>query len=317
MALQVNLGTVQVVKGQTTVLHEWKLLMATTSGFSVGASVTWTGGGTGTVGAWDSVTKTLHVTRTGGLNPAAGVTISQPSPAASAVISSVAPGSPPNWNAKVTLPAVATFERHYADYQVASVDFDSFVLQTGYLGENARNSEYGLNTDFTSLGLGVVRPGDVGATAIITRSMIRINTLLQRAFATLRLSSDLALTDGMDATVSWGIEEEDDGGFISSVPTASLVVPSGIKRVLLGVNLTLTAALSTGSQAVTASLLKNATIIARHSIEQPGVALSLSRMVTVAASDVFSVKIAAVGSSLPSILASTETNFSIGVLEVT
>lgn len=317
MALQVNVGTVQVTNGSTTVRHEWKLLMATTSGFVVNAAVTWASGtGTGTVGGWDSVSKTLLVARTAGPNPAAGNTITQTSPAASASVSSVGVGSPPNWNAKVTLPAVATFERHYQDYSVSTVAADSFVLSTAYVGASGRDSEYGLNTDFTSLGLGIVRPGDVGATAIITRSMIRINALLQRSFATLRLSANLTIPTS-DTAISWGIEEEDDGGFVSAVPTTTFVVPSGIKRVLISCNLTLTAALTGGSRVVTASLLKGSTVLAKHSLTEPGLALSLARQVTVTAGDTFSVKvITSGGGAAPLILAGTETNFSIGILEV-
>jgi hypothetical protein len=242
--------------------------------------------------------------------------ISQATPSvAGATVSSVAPGSPPNWNAKVTLPAVATFQRHYGDYSVSSVAQDSFVLTSNYLGASARDVEYGLNTDFTSLGLGLIRPGDVGATNIITRSMVRLNTLLTRGAATLRLLSNLTMTDGM--TISWGFEEEDTGGFVSAVPTTTMVVPAGIKRVDIACNLKLTAALSTGAQFVEARLLKNTTEIATQSMGSPRSALQVIRGgLPVSAADTFSVKIYVAGSSLPQILADTLTNFSVRVAEV-
>src|SRR5262245_25116751 len=319
MALQVNVGTVQVTFNSTTVRHEWKLLMATSSGFVVGNGVTWPSGGAGTVGGWDSVGKVLHVARTAGPNPAAGTVITQTSPAASATVSSLATGSPPGWDVKVTLPAVATFQRHYGDYQVASVAADSFVLQTAYQGASARLVEYGLNTDFTSLGLGLIRPGDVGATNIITRSMVRLNTLLTRAFATLRLSSNVSLTSGTEITVSWTVKEEDDGGFaVGAGPWQQLVIPSGIKRVMVGANIGLTTALNQSNHVVTVSLLKGASVICKQSINQPSIAISLSRMVSVVAGDQLSVKVLFTGSggTTPSISSATETNFSVGVLEV-
>ena len=313
MSHQVNLGTVQVVSGSNVVRHEWRLFMTSVSGgFSVGDSLTWSGG-TGLCGGWNAVSNELLVSRTSGSNPAVATVITGPS--GSATVSSISAGSPPNWNVSVTLPAVASFASHHATYDVQALFADYFELTTNYLGATSYDHDYGLNTDITTLGLGLVRPGDVGAASIVSRNMTRINTLLTRAACELRFSANLALTNGMDAAITWNVETEDTGGF-ATVPTTTIVIPSGISRVDFGTALKLTAALS-ATQVVTARLLKNAVEVSQHSITELGIGAAISRNgISVVTGDTLSVKLAATGSSLPSVLAGSTSNLWCRVAEV-
>lgn len=318
MAAQVNSGTVVVTNGSATVRHLWELLLVSVTGtFAVGDSVTWTGGA-GTVGAWDSGTGTLKVARTSGVNPAAALVITGPS--GSGTVNSIGVGSPPNWNTKVSLPAVATFERHYGTYDVSSLAADSFVLSSNYLGATAYDVDYGLNTDLTTIGLGLIRPGDVGATAIISRNMTRLTNLLTKGAAQLSLSADVAIADTDDITVSWGVENEDTAGFVASVPATTFVVPSGVTRVHVGVSVFLEAALSDVDHVVTVRLLKNAVEIAKHAIVPNGRAASIARMaLAVTAGDTLSVKILAEDpntAGLPDVDQNAATNFWVAVAEV-
>ena len=318
MAAQVNSGTVRVVNGNATVHHLWELLLVSVTGtFANGDAVTWTGGA-GTVGAWNAGTATLKVARTSGVNPAVALVITGPS--GSGTVNSIAVGSPPNWNTKVTLPAVATFERHYATYDVSSVSADTFVLSVTYLGATAYDIDYGLNTDLTLLGLGLIRPGDVGATAIISRNMTRLTNLLAKGAAQIRLSVDQALSHGSDVTLSWGTEDEDTGGFVGALPVTTFVVPSGIARVNVGVSILLESALANANQVVTVRLLKNASEIAKHSIIKPGVGCTFSVAgLKVTGGDTLSIKVAASDpdtAGLPDVDANVATNFHVITAEV-
>src|SRR5262245_14228265 len=315
---QYNAGTVRVTNGSTTVRHEWRLLMTGVAGGfnpAPGASVTWPGG-TGTTGTWDSVTGTLMVARITGANPAAGMTVT--ATPGTATVSSVAPGSPPNWDARVTLPAVATFERHYKDYDVATLAPDSFVLGTAYLGATDYGSEYGLNTDFTSLGLGLIQPGDVGATAIVSRSMVRLNNLLTRGAAVLELSSAVVLSDGFNATLSWGIQIEDTGGFVvGALPVTFFVVPSGIRRVDVSASVRLASALSAAAQRVTLKLSRGSDVLTWDSVNQAGQgrAVSLAGL-RVNAGDQISLAVESAGTGLPTISVHKASHLRIAVREV-
>ena len=234
-------------------------------------------------------------------------------------MASIGASSPPNWNVTVTPPAVASFAGHHATYDVQSLAQDNFTLATAYVGDSAYDLDYGLNTDLTVLGLGLAKPGDVGAVSIFSRNMTRLTTLLTRAACELRLSSNLALVHSMDAAISWGTEVEDTGGF-AVAPTTIMTMPSGISRVDFGAAIRLTAALSDSGHVVTVRLLKNATEITQQSLVAPGVGLSLHRSgLPVIAGDTLSVKIAASDpntAGLPSVLAGANTNFWARVVEV-
>lgn len=318
MAAQVNSGTVRVVNGNATVHHLWELLLVSvTGGFANGDSVSWTGG-SGVVGAWNAGTGTLKVARTSGANPAVALVITGPS--GSGTVNSISVGSPPNWNTKVSLPAVATFERHYGTYDVSSVAYDSFVLSTNYLGATAYDIDYGLNTDLTTLGLALIRPGDVGATAIMSRNMTRLTNLLAKGAAQIRLSADQALSHGSDVTLSWGTEDEDTGGFVGALPVTTIIIPAGITRVNVGVSILLESAIANANQVVTVRLLKGSSEIAKHSIVKPGVGCTLAVMgLKVVGADTLSVKVAASDpdtAGVPDVDANVATNFRVIVAEV-
>jgi len=318
VALQVNVGTVYVTNGSPTVRHQYRLFLSgVTGGFLVGDTVS-VGGKVGIAGAWNSVTGELKWSRViGTVLPAVGEAVSGPN--GSGTVSSLGAGSPPGWDLSVALPAVASFSGHHATYDVLSRTTDTFVLTTTYTGATAFALEYGLNTDLTPRGLGLVRPGDISAVSIMSRNMTRLDTILTRAACEVRLAANLSLTHGMDASISWTTETEDTGGFVT-VPSTTLVVPAGISRLSIGAAIRLTAALSNSGHVVTIRLLKNATEILQQSLVEPGISLALGRPgLPVIAGDTLSVKVAASDPNtvgLPQISAGAYTNFHAFVAEV-
>ena len=238
---QINLGTVRVENGSTTVRAIYTITLTSVTGtFGAGSTIHWgpdtnTANDTGSGVAVSYATNVLQVYRTTDLAPVVGQKIYVDA-SNHGTISSFATGSPPHWDTLltgVTGTKVFSVGNSAVDATVSSATTDTLTLTgVGWDGTTANGATYGITTEFTdAVSLPMLAAGDVNPVGLVTRGFVEIDRRLKFRGALLSMSAETTVSAATDDVLAYLTTTYDTGGFVADASHGYFTIPSGVAKV--------------------------------------------------------------------------------------